>query len=156
MNSTMRPDRRVLALAAIVVTCVLAPAAAHAAATISATGLQSLLAALVLILLGASSVARCSSGSANRPCSASSGRDRDRNLGLLGIHGFETVKDLEGIEILAEIGVLFLLFQVGLETDVQKVRAVGRSALLVALLASSCRWCSDFWSRASSFPTIIR
>jgi len=56
------------------------------------------------------------------------------NLGLLGIHGLEPLRSDIGISVLAQIGVLFLLFQVGLESDVKKMMAVGASSLLVAVL----------------------
>src|SRR5689334_17996040 len=56
------------------------------------------------------------------------------NLGLVGFHGFDAIKSLPILEALAQIGVLFLLFQVGLESDVAKMAAVGRSATLVAVL----------------------
>jgi Kef-type K+ transport system membrane component KefB len=56
------------------------------------------------------------------------------NLGLLGFHGFDGFRDLPAIEVLAQIGVLFLLFRVGLETDLAKMAAVGASAFLVAVL----------------------
>jgi len=56
------------------------------------------------------------------------------NLGLIGFHGFESLGSDLGISILAQIGVLFLLFQVGLETNVSQMLAVGRSSLLVATL----------------------
>src|SRR4029079_14311620 len=41
---------------------------------------------------------------------------------------------LPGLELLAEIGVLFLLFQVGLETDLRKMMSVGTFSFLVAVL----------------------
>jgi Kef-type K+ transport system membrane component KefB len=56
------------------------------------------------------------------------------NLGLVGIHAFDGLRTLPGLELLAQIGVLFLLFQVGLETDIRKMMAVGSSSLLVAVL----------------------
>jgi Kef-type K+ transport system membrane component KefB len=56
------------------------------------------------------------------------------NLGLLGFHGLDVVKSVETVEALSQIGVLFLLFQVGLESDIGKMAAVGRSAALVAVL----------------------
>ena len=56
------------------------------------------------------------------------------NLGLIGVHGLDGVRDLPGLELLAGLGVLFLLFQVGLESDVRQMLAVGPSALLVAVL----------------------
>ena len=56
------------------------------------------------------------------------------NLGLLGFHGFDRLRDLPSIEILAQIGVLFLLFAVGLESNIRKMAAVGVSSFLVAVL----------------------
>jgi Na+:H+ antiporter len=56
------------------------------------------------------------------------------NLGLVGLHGFDAVRDSHALELLAEIGVLFLLFAVGLESDVRQMLAVGPSALVVALI----------------------
>ncbi len=56
------------------------------------------------------------------------------NLGLIGVYGLDGMRDLPGLELLAGLGVLFLLFQVGLESDVRQMLAVGPSALLVAVL----------------------
>ncbi len=56
------------------------------------------------------------------------------NLGLLGIHGAEGWPQLRGIDLLGQVGVLFLLFQAGLESDVGPMRAVAGSSLLVATL----------------------
>ena len=56
------------------------------------------------------------------------------NLGLLGFHALDDLKSLPGLELLAQIGVLFLLFRVGLESDVSRMLAVGPSSLAVAIL----------------------
>jgi Kef-type K+ transport system membrane component KefB len=56
------------------------------------------------------------------------------NLGLLGVHGLDAVRDSHALALLAQIGVLLLLFAVGLESDVRQMLAVGPSALLVALI----------------------
>lgn len=56
------------------------------------------------------------------------------NLGLIGFHGIESFRELPAIGVLAQIGVLFLLFKIGLETDMAKMLAVGSSSLLVATL----------------------
>ncbi len=56
------------------------------------------------------------------------------NLGLAGFHGLDALRHLPTVEALAQIGVLFLLFQVGLESDIGKMAAVGVSATLVAVL----------------------
>src|SRR6185295_126465 len=49
------------------------------------------------------------------------------NLGLAGINGFQQISASPMIHVLAEIGVLFLLFDVGLESDVAKMLQVGVS-----------------------------
>jgi len=54
------------------------------------------------------------------------------NLALLGLMTFEPIKSNEFIVFLAELGVVILLFQVGLESNVQKMKQVGVRALLVA------------------------
>ena len=56
------------------------------------------------------------------------------NLGLAGWHGLAGLPHLPAIDLLAQIGVLFLLFQIGLESDLAGMMAVGRSSLLVATL----------------------
>jgi len=56
------------------------------------------------------------------------------NLGLVGFHGLDALKSVPTVEAFAQIGVLFLLFQVGLESDIAKMAAVGLSATLVAVL----------------------
>jgi len=54
------------------------------------------------------------------------------NLLLLGIHFFEPIKENPIIAFLAELGVVILLFQIGLESNIQKMKAVGFRAFLVA------------------------
>jgi Kef-type K+ transport system membrane component KefB len=56
------------------------------------------------------------------------------NLGLIGIHALDALRSETGLAILAQIGVLLLLFEVGLETDVARMLAVGASSLAVATL----------------------
>ena len=55
------------------------------------------------------------------------------NLTLLGISSFEFLATNEGIAILAEIGVILLLFEVGLESKIAEMLSVGTSSLLVAI-----------------------
>lgn len=74
------------------------------------------------------------------------------NLGLAGFHGLDTLNDLPGLELLGQIGVLFLLFQVGLETDVRKMMAVGRSSLLVAVLGVIAPMVLGFFVSRAFFP----
>jgi len=56
------------------------------------------------------------------------------NLPLAGIGGLEFLKSDASIDILSRLGVLILLFEVGLESTVDEMRQVGASSLLVALL----------------------
>src|SRR5438094_5370464 len=56
------------------------------------------------------------------------------NLGRLGIHALEPALGTPALDVLAQLGVLFLLFQVGLDSDLARMMAVGASALLVATL----------------------
>jgi Kef-type K+ transport system membrane component KefB len=56
------------------------------------------------------------------------------NLALLGFGGLEFLGTSAGIEILAQLGVILLLFQVGLESNVGEMLSVGWSSLLVAVL----------------------
>lgn len=56
------------------------------------------------------------------------------NLVLLGFSGAEGLKTNETIAALAELGVILLLFEVGLESDLGQMAEVGWSSLLVAVL----------------------
>jgi Kef-type K+ transport system membrane component KefB len=56
------------------------------------------------------------------------------NLSLLGFDGLDYLKSNETITILAEIGVIFLLFEVGLESNIKQMMEVGISSFLVALV----------------------
>jgi Kef-type K+ transport system membrane component KefB len=56
------------------------------------------------------------------------------NLGLIGIHSIEPLKTNDIIAALAEIGVIILLFEVGLESDIKEMLEVGWSSLLVAII----------------------
>ncbi|HPP75205.1 MAG TPA: cation:proton antiporter, partial [Armatimonadota bacterium] len=56
------------------------------------------------------------------------------NLTLVGLNNFNYIVENQIIEILAEIGVILLLFQVGLESKVDEMLSVGLSSLLVATI----------------------
>jgi Kef-type K+ transport system membrane component KefB len=56
------------------------------------------------------------------------------NLVLLGFHLLEPLKTNEVLSALAEIGVIILLFEVGLESDIKEMLEVGWSSLAVAVL----------------------
>ncbi len=56
------------------------------------------------------------------------------NFFLFGIDIFEPLKTEQIIAVFAEIGVILLLFEVGLESNLKDMMKVGLSALLVAML----------------------
>jgi Kef-type K+ transport system membrane component KefB len=56
------------------------------------------------------------------------------NLTLIGIGVFEQIQADQHIAFLAQLGVIVLLFQVGLETDVADMQKVGVRAFLVAII----------------------
>ncbi len=56
------------------------------------------------------------------------------NLTLFNIHTFTFLKEDQTLATLSELGVIFLLFQVGLETNIKEMKTVGVSAFLAAVL----------------------
>ena len=56
------------------------------------------------------------------------------NLVIFGLNQAEPLKTNETIAALAELGVIILLFEVGLESDIKEMVEVGWSSLLVAVL----------------------
>ncbi|MFA5750886.1 MAG: cation:proton antiporter [Candidatus Paceibacterota bacterium] len=56
------------------------------------------------------------------------------NLGLIGISLFEPIKSDVFVSFLAELGVIILLFQVGLESNLSDMKKVGIKASLVAVV----------------------
>jgi len=56
------------------------------------------------------------------------------NLGLFGIYVLEPIRSNEIIKFLAELGVVILLFQIGLESNIEKMKKVGVRAFLVAMV----------------------
>lgn len=56
------------------------------------------------------------------------------NLHLLGVGTFDFLREDTTFPVLAEIGVVLLLFEVGLQTSVREMLGLGRVALLVAVV----------------------
>lgn len=56
------------------------------------------------------------------------------NLTLIGLNAFEPIKHNEIISFFAELGVIILLFQIGLESDTAQMRKVGVRAFFVAVV----------------------
>jgi len=56
------------------------------------------------------------------------------NLALMGIGVFDPIKDDGIILFLAELGVVILLFQIGLESHIEEMKKVGMRAFMVAIV----------------------
>ncbi len=56
------------------------------------------------------------------------------NLALVNFKALEFIGSSEGVTVLAEIGVVLLLFEVGLESNIREMLSVGPSSLFVAVL----------------------
>jgi Kef-type K+ transport system membrane component KefB len=56
------------------------------------------------------------------------------NAALVGFYGLDFLTTNEGLSILAELGVILLLFEVGLESNTREMMSVGPSSLAVATL----------------------
>jgi len=71
------------------------------------------------------------------------------NLWIFGFYGLDWLRDDPTLSILAELGVIVLLFEVGLESTVDKMRRVGASAFLVALIGVvtpfALGWAAGAW-----------
>jgi Kef-type K+ transport system membrane component KefB len=55
---------------------------------------------------------------------------------LLGISGFGLIEVNDVLKVLAEIGILLLLFEIGLDTDMQRLKDAGAKAVIVALFGA--------------------
>jgi Kef-type K+ transport system membrane component KefB len=60
------------------------------------------------------------------------------NIALLGINTFEPIKTNQFLLFLSELGVIILLFQVGLESNISQMKKVGMRAFLVATVGVVC------------------
>ncbi|MDR1551107.1 MAG: cation:proton antiporter [Holosporaceae bacterium] len=57
---------------------------------------------------------------------------------LLGPSGFSLIKDREAVELFSEMGILFLLFAIGLSLSFEKIRNIWKSAVATTLLSTIC------------------
>ena len=55
---------------------------------------------------------------------------------LLGVSGFGIIEVNDVLKVLAEIGILLLLFEIGLDTDIQRLKEAGPQAIIVALFGA--------------------
>src|SRR5882757_7381519 len=53
---------------------------------------------------------------------------------ILGPAGLRWIESAESIEAISELGLIFLLFMIGLEIDLKKIASAGRSITLTALV----------------------
>ena len=80
------------------------------------------------------------------------------NLTLAGYHGLEWLREDRTLSILAELGVIVLLFEVGLQSSVDQMRRVGASAFLVALVGVitpfALGWMAGAWLLPNHSPYV--
>ena len=74
------------------------------------------------------------------------------NLGLVGFHALDGLSASPMIEVLAQLGVLFLLFEVGLHSNLKQMMAVGASSALVATLGVVAPMALGYFASAWFFP----
>jgi Kef-type K+ transport system membrane component KefB len=75
------------------------------------------------------------------------------NLSYLGIGYFEGVKSDPSLATLAELGVILLMFEVGVESTVPQLMRVGLSALFVAILGAIAPFLLGFGMVRLLFPS---
>jgi Kef-type K+ transport system membrane component KefB len=151
----MRPPRLTAVIAACAALCVALAGPARAAGAGHGLDLLPVLEALALILIGARLGGALFERFGQSPVLGELlAGVVIGNLGLAGYHGLDTLRDQPGIDLLAQIGVLFLLFRVGVETDIGKMIAVGGSAFLVAVLGVIAPMVLGFLCSRGFFPSL--
>jgi Kef-type K+ transport system membrane component KefB len=74
------------------------------------------------------------------------------NLGLFGVTALEPLRDNATLRLVAEIGAVLLLFEVGVEADLGQLLAVGWSCLLVAILGVGATLTLGYFASAELLP----
>ena len=74
------------------------------------------------------------------------------NLGLIGITGLQGLATNPTLDALAQVGVIILLFEVGLESTVRDMMKVGATAVLVATLGVIAPFALGWWVGALLLP----
>jgi Kef-type K+ transport system membrane component KefB len=74
------------------------------------------------------------------------------NLSLLGIGWFRFIAANATIAVLAQLGAVILLFEVGLESTVRDMMQVGLRSLVVAVLGVVAPWALGWWVGALLLP----
>jgi CPA2 family monovalent cation:H+ antiporter-2 len=72
---------------------------------------------------------------------------------LVGPHTslFQTVVDMESIQVWAEMGVIFMLFSLGLEFSFRKLGQMGSTVALIGIIEVSLVLLAGFWA-ATAVP----
>jgi Kef-type K+ transport system membrane component KefB len=78
------------------------------------------------------------------------------NLGLFGIHRFDYLASDETFEVLSELGVILLLFEVGLATNLAEMLRVGGTSFLVAIVGVVCPMLLGWFVHWHFFPELSR
>lgn len=80
------------------------------------------------------------------------------NLWLVGVPGFDGMKTDPILNVLAELGVILLLFEVGLQSTIGEMMNVGLSSLLVAILGVvtpfALGWAASAWLLPTQPPYV--
>jgi len=80
------------------------------------------------------------------------------NLALLGFHGLEPIRTDPILAVLATLGVILLLFEVGLQSTVKEMLHVGASSALVATLGvvtpMALGWAAGAWLLPDESPLV--
>jgi Kef-type K+ transport system membrane component KefB len=74
------------------------------------------------------------------------------NAALIGLEFFEPIKENDIIVFLAELGVLILLFQIGLESNIRQMSRVGVNALVIAALGALIPLFLGYFASQYFFP----
>ncbi len=76
------------------------------------------------------------------------------NLYLAGVPGLDGIANDPGVDLFARIGVVVLLFEVGLESTIRDILRVGLSSFLVAVLGVAAPFALGWLSAPGSFRNI--
>ena len=76
------------------------------------------------------------------------------SFAYLGFHGVDFLKSDAVIGSLAQLGIIILLFEVGLETDLQEMRRIGFSAFVVAVIGVFLPILLGFFVASYFLPTL--
>ena len=73
---------------------------------------------------------------------------------LSGVHSLEFLKTDSVISSLAQLGIIIMLFEIGLETDLQEMRTIGVTAFVVAIVGMAMPMLFGYFVAGYFFPTL--